>query len=148
MLRASFRFKRIVLAVVALVATAAESPAEQNADPWATMRGCLGVLDRFATCSSNKTFATFIEKWAAAEGAGQKASRKEIERRLRWWMRPTGRREQCAIWARRTGAREHVGEGSPLAKAAGTGAATCEDFGRTIDKDGWIPAGLVDARQE
>jgi hypothetical protein len=122
--------------------------AAESADPWATLRGCLSVLDRFATCRSDKTFGTFVERWMETETAGPVAPRKEVERRLRWWMRPVGRREQCAIWARRPGAAEHVGEGSPLAKSARSDAATCEEFARAIDKDKWIPTALVDARQD
>jgi hypothetical protein len=149
MVRPSSRCKGTILsfALMALAPTP-ETPAADGSDPWSTVRGCLVVLDRFAGCSSDKAMAAFVERWIAGDKAADKAARKEIERRLRWWMRPVGRREQCAIWARRAGAPEHIGEASALAKSAATAAVSCEQYGRAIDKDAWIPAALIDVKQD
>jgi hypothetical protein len=137
-----------VATFIAVAASAPESRAEEQADPWATLRACLVVLDRFAQCSSDEAFGTFVERWIVAESVAPKATRKEIERRLRWWMRPVGRREQCAIWTRRAGAGAHVGEASPLKKASESKGVTCEELAQKIEKDRWIPAALIDARQD
>ena len=84
---------------------------------------------------------------AAAGPPERKASPAEIARRLKSWTRADGRRAQCATWARRAGAPEHIGEGSPLALLAAQGKAVpCEDFARKIDEGGWLPAALIDAR--
>jgi hypothetical protein len=117
-------------------------------DPWATLRGCQAVLGRFASCSADKKFRAHRDRWvAAAAPMDRKASPAEITRRLKSWARGDGRRAQCATWARREGASEHVGEGTPLALMAAQGKAVpCETFARKIGEDGWIPAALVDSR--
>jgi hypothetical protein len=117
-------------------------------DPWATMRGCQSVLGRFASCSADKKFRAHRDRWVAAPSSmDRKATSAEIARRLKSWARADGRRAQCATWARRAGAPEHIGEGTPLAQLAAQGKSIpCEAFARKIDEDGWVPAALVDAR--
>ncbi len=147
--RAPIRLPWIVVLVAAGgVSLTRPTPAAEKEDPWATLRGCIGILERFAGCSSDEKFAAFVERWKATQPAGEKATDKEIESRLHWWMRPPGRREQCAIWARRTGAPAHVGETSDLAKSAADKGISCEQIAGRIDKDGWIPTALVDARSD
>jgi hypothetical protein len=132
-------------------ATMADPQPPATADPWATMRGCQAVLGRFASCGADKKFRAQRDRWVAAAGPPgapeRKASPAEIARRLKSWPRADGRRAQCATWARRAGAPEHIGEGTPLAQLAAQGkAVSCEAFARKIDEDGWVPAALVDAR--
>lgn len=130
------------------VTSAMADPQQAPPDPWATLRGCQVVLGRFASCSADKKFRAQRDKWVAAPGPlDRKASAAEIARRLKSWARADGRRAQCATWARRAGAPEHIGEGTPLAQLAAQGkAVSCEAFARKMDEDGWVPAALVDAR--
>ena len=107
------------------------------------------MLGRFASCCGGQE----VPRPAGPLGGRcraapeRKASPAEIARRLKSWARADGRRAQCATWARRAGAPEHIGEGSPLAQLAAQGKAVpCEAFARKIDEDGWVPAALVDAR--
>jgi hypothetical protein len=139
----------VLLSLAALGgATKAAPQPPATADPWATMRGCQAVLGRFASCGSDKKFRAQRDRWVAAPGPlDRKASAAEIARRLKSWSRADGRRAQCATWARRAGAPEHIGEGTPLAQLAAQGKAVpCEAFARKMDEDGWVPAALVDAR--
>ena len=118
-------------------------------DPWATLRGCVPVVERFAACSPVTSFQAYRARWLAADAGGKKVPAKEIQRRLAALMSPNGRREQCAIWARRPGAAEHVGEGSALARAAAErDRTTCKGFASMLDADGWVPAPLIDARAD
>src|SRR5262245_13273527 len=95
-------------------ATMADPQPPAAPDPWATLRGCQLVLGRFASCSADKKFRAQRDRWVAAAGpAGapeRKASAAEITRRLKSYARADGRRAQCATWARRAGAPEHIGE--------------------------------------
>ncbi len=116
-------------------------------NPWATLRGCLAILERFDQCAADKAFKAFIDRWVAAEAAS-KATAAEIRRRLEAWSKAAGRREQCAIWARRGGAPEHLGETSALATSARSRSAPCDRYAREIDKDAWVPRALVDARMD
>jgi hypothetical protein len=117
-------------------------------DPWATLRGCQTVLGRFASCGADRKFRAHRDRWVAAPSSlDRKASPAEITRRLKSWTRARGRRAQCATWARRAGADEHIAEGAPLARLAAQGkAVSCETLALKIDEDGWLPAALVDAR--
>jgi hypothetical protein len=113
------------------------------------MRGCQKVLERFVRCGSDRSFQAYRNKWVAATPPGMKAAPKEIARRLKAWGKAAGRREQCATWARRLGAPEHLGEGSPLAQLAASGGdVACDHFARKLDEDGWVPAALIDARRD
>jgi hypothetical protein len=120
-------------------------------DPWATVRGCQAVLARFAICSADKSFRAHRDRWVAAPAppgaTAGKANPAVITQRLKSWVKADGRRAQCATWARRAGAPEHIAESTPLAQVAAQGRAVpCEAFARKLDEDGWVPAALVDAR--
>jgi hypothetical protein len=129
-------------------ATLADPQPAPPPDPWATLRGCQVVLGRFASCGADKKFRAQRNRWVAAPAAlDRKASPAEIARRLKSWTRAQGRRAQCATWARRAGAPEHIGEGSPLAQLAAQGKLVpCDAFARKLEEDGWVPAALIDAR--
>jgi hypothetical protein len=152
--RRPIRPSRLILPIVAAALAVPDGtmraqpagPPGAPPDPWATMRGCQSVLGRFASCGADKQFRAQRDRWVAA-GAADKAAAAEAGRRLKSWTRARGRRAQCAAWARREGAAEHVGEGAPLAQLAARGSAVpCPEFARKLDEDGWLPAALVDAR--
>jgi hypothetical protein len=134
-----------------IAAAMADPQPAQPADPWATVRGCQAVLARFAICSVDKRFRAHRDRWVAApapqRATGGKASPAVITQRLKSWVKADGRRAQCATWARRAGAPEHIAEATPLAQMAAQGRAVpCAVFARKLDEDGWVPAALVDAR--
>jgi hypothetical protein len=135
----------------AMSAAMSDPPPAPPPDPWATVRGCQAVLARFAICSADKRFRAHRDRWVAAPApqaaTAGKASPAVITQRLKSWVKADGRRAQCATWARRAGAPEHIAEGTPLAQVAAQGRAVpCEAFARKLDEDGWLPAALVDAR--
>jgi hypothetical protein len=121
-----------------------ESSAAQ-ADPWATVRGCSAVLERFVTCASDPAVRALKPRWVALADPGKKVAARDIEALLRGWTKPDERRRQCAVWSKRDGAPAHIGEASPLAKLAPDRSATCTRFAQEISDDGWLPKAIVDA---
>jgi hypothetical protein len=125
-------------------AAQAAEPGVTEIDPWATMRGCVAVLDRFVACASDPAVRGAKPRWIALADPGKTVEPKEIDARIRGWAKPDERKRQCAVWTRREGAAAHVGEGSALAKLAATAATTCARLAREIGDDGWLPRAIID----
>jgi hypothetical protein len=120
------------------------APVASEPDPWATMRGCVVVLERFASCASDEAMRGLKPRWLTLADPGKKVDAKEIQAMVHSWAKPDERRRQCAIWTKRDGAPAHVGEGAPLAKLAAEKSTTCVRFAREISDDGWVPKAIVD----
>jgi hypothetical protein len=136
-----------LLSSQALVASPRDHPLPDprslaTADPWSTVRGCLEVLGRCVDCSSDRVFTNILV--AAPDAGNPWPSKKQIERRLWEWSKPDGRRGQCAVWTRRPGADEHIGEQSRLADLARDTNLRCSGFARAIQEDRWILLAIVD----
>jgi hypothetical protein len=123
----------------------AAEPAAAEGDPWATMRGCVIVLERFSGCGSAEPLRALKPRWVTLADPGKKVDAKDLEALIKSWSKSDERKRQCAIWTKREGATAHVGEGSPLAKLAAEKGTTCVRFAREIGNDPWLPKALVDA---
>jgi hypothetical protein len=125
-------------------AAQAAEPAATEGEPWATLRGCVAVLDHLVACASDPAVRGAKPRWLALADPGKTIAPKELDDRLRTWAKPDERRRQCAVWTRREGAAAHVGEGSSLAKLVAASSITCARLVREISEDAWLPKAMVD----
>ena len=140
---------RLGLGLGSLLLAVDVAPVAKPVDPFAVTRGCVTMLDRFVACGADKDFAGHRARWVAAGAGDKKKLRAEIEKRIAGWSKRDARRGQCAIWARREGAAEHLAEGTALAKLAADRTSTsCAAYARALDADGWLPAALGDLRRD